>query len=116
EEMCYRHAENLGDALQAPGRNAVRAFLVFLHLLERDADEIAELGLRQAALQAQRTHTLADLGVAGISASSCHEGHQSRNGIRPWGKRPVRRQNRCAETQTLRTANVRTEFAQAYEL
>ena len=76
KEICHRHAEHLGDPLQPARRNAVRALFVFLHLLERHADELAELGLRQAALQAQRAHALPDLGVAGISAASCHFGLQ----------------------------------------
>src|SRR5215831_3209679 len=80
KEICHWHAENLGDALQAPGRDPVGALFVFLHLLERHADEIAKLGLRQAALQAQRAHALPDLGVAGVSASSCHGGTGSANG------------------------------------
>jgi hypothetical protein len=109
--MRHRHAEHLGDPLQPAGRDAVRALFVFLHLLERHADELAELGLRQSALQAQRAHALPDLSVAGISASSCHFDLQWMAPIGGtwdagrWG-RPVRRERNAAPMfNTLRDRN-----------
>jgi len=41
------------DAHQPPGRDAVRAFLVFLQQLERDADRAREIALRQSSRNAR---------------------------------------------------------------
>ena len=49
EQRRNRHFENLGDALQAPGADAVRAVFVFLNLLEGDVEPLADVVLRHAA-------------------------------------------------------------------
>ena len=46
-----------------PGADAVHALFVFLHLLECDAEQIAELGLRHALGHAPRADALADLDI-----------------------------------------------------
>jgi hypothetical protein len=38
EEERYWHLKNVGDLLQSAGPDAVGAFLVFLHLLEGEAE------------------------------------------------------------------------------
>ena len=57
EEERDRHFERLGDPLQPAGADAVHAFLVLLHLLERDADPLGKLGLRQTAFQPPGAHS-----------------------------------------------------------
>src|SRR5262249_3997208 len=115
EKVRDRHAEDLGDALQAAGRDAIGALLVFLHLLERDADQVAELGLRQAALQAQRAHALADLGIAGVSASSCHEGHRGSVGRPAAGETANSTPPRAGGVE-LNALTIRGKPARPYEL
>ena len=41
EEERYRNLENVGDLLQPARSDVVSALLVFLHLLEREAERIA---------------------------------------------------------------------------
>jgi len=58
-----RHREHVGDPGEPPGADPVHAALVFLHLLEGDADRIGKLGLRHAAQQPLRADPAADLDV-----------------------------------------------------
>jgi len=67
-----RHTQRRRDPLQPAGRDAIGALLVFLDLLERDAELLAELGLRQPALQPEGANALADLGVPGVAAALVH--------------------------------------------
>jgi hypothetical protein len=66
------HVEHLGNPEQPAGGDAVRAPLVFLNLLERDAESVAQLALAQSALQPQSAHTFGDLGVDRIAAALSH--------------------------------------------
>src|SRR5207302_9137948 len=63
-EIGDRHVEHFRDLLQAAGRDAVGAGLVLLHLLERDVEHAAELGLRYAALEAQGPHAFGDFQIS----------------------------------------------------
>src|SRR5215831_7317899 len=49
EEERYRHLQNVGDLLQPAGPDAVGAFLVFLHLMEGEAERIAQFRLASAS-------------------------------------------------------------------
>ena len=68
EEERDRHVERLADAHQPSGADAIDALLVFLHLLERHAEQVAELGLRHALGHAPRADALADLDIMRIGA------------------------------------------------
>ncbi|KQO49768.1 hypothetical protein ASF24_06140 [Methylobacterium sp. Leaf86] len=45
EQGRHRHFEELSNLLQPAAADAVRSFFVFLDLLKRDADVLAELSL-----------------------------------------------------------------------
>src|SRR4029077_20854029 len=62
-ERGHRHIERGRDAGEPPGRDAIGALLVFLQLLERDADLPREIALRQAAVEAERAQLLPDCHV-----------------------------------------------------
>ena len=51
--------ERGGDGLKTGGADPVDALLLFLHLLEADAQFVAELGLRDLLLHAPQTYPLA---------------------------------------------------------
>src|SRR4051794_29521564 len=63
EQGGERHAERAGDLAQAARADAVGAVLVFLDLLERHPEMIAERALAQAALQAADPDVSADQAV-----------------------------------------------------
>ncbi len=63
EEVRRRHAQSLGDLEQGGGGDAVGAAFVLLHLLEADADGVAERGLGHLAPLTQHAHPRADQGV-----------------------------------------------------
>src|ERR1051325_3482280 len=63
EEERHRYIERLGDPHQPAGADPVHALLVFLHLLKRDAEQVAELGLRHALGHAPRPDALADFDI-----------------------------------------------------
>ena len=68
EEKRDRHIERLGDPHQPSCADPVHALFVFLDLLERDAEQIAEFGLRHALGHAPRADALADLDIVRIGA------------------------------------------------
>ena len=61
EEKRNRHLQNIGDLLQAAGADAVGAFLVFLHLLEGQAEGVAEFFLTHAQHHPTHAHARADM-------------------------------------------------------
>lgn len=69
EERAYRCAERPGDMCQHAGRDAVGAALVFLDLLEGDADRDGERLLGHADERALRADAQGDLQVDRIGRS-----------------------------------------------
>src|SRR3954471_10670547 len=63
EKERHRDVECFADAHQPPGPDAVHALLVFLHLLERHAEQVAEFGLRHALGHPPRADALPDLDI-----------------------------------------------------
>jgi hypothetical protein len=61
EEERYWNLQNVGDLLQPARSNAVGALLVFLHLLEGEAERIAKLLLAHCKHQAAHAHPTADV-------------------------------------------------------
>src|SRR6516164_786368 len=57
EQERYRDTENLRDPRQSPSAHPIDALLVFLNLLEGDANARAELSLRHATDQALSTNS-----------------------------------------------------------
>jgi hypothetical protein len=68
-EECHGHIERGGDLLKTGGADAVDALLVFLHLLEADAELIAELCLRDMLFDPPQPDPLAqfNVGLAGTA-------------------------------------------------
>ncbi len=62
-EELHRHAEHLRKIEQPARTNAVDALLVFLHLLERQTQLLAELLLAHAEQHAAKAHAAADMNV-----------------------------------------------------
>jgi len=58
EQELHRHLQNCRNALQAAGADAVRAFFIFLHLLERHAERVAEIRLGHIKHQAAHANAL----------------------------------------------------------
>jgi hypothetical protein len=58
--------------LQAASADAVCAFFVFLHLLERQPERIAEIGLGHAEHQAAHAHSFSDVGVSRVYSVLWH--------------------------------------------
>src|SRR6185437_7752690 len=61
-----RHIEDAAQLVEPAGADAVRAALVFLHLLEGEADRLAELLLAHAETGAAQPHAPADMHVDGM--------------------------------------------------
>src|SRR5262249_23561060 len=59
--------------VETAGTDAVRAFLVFLHLLERQAERMRELLLRHAQHHPTHAHTASDMPVNGMG-DLAHDG------------------------------------------
>src|SRR6516165_11693301 len=66
EEERYWNLQNVGDLLQPARSDAVSALLVFLHLLEGDAERIAELLLAHCKHQAAHAYPAADVLIDGV--------------------------------------------------
>jgi hypothetical protein len=58
-----RDVEYLGDQRKAPGTNPVRAFFIFLHLLEGDTEALRKGPLRHFCHQPMCTYGCADFAV-----------------------------------------------------
>jgi hypothetical protein len=63
EEETGRHAKSVGDLMQAASADPVGALLVFLDLLERDAERRGELLLAHANQESPHADAAADLPV-----------------------------------------------------
>jgi hypothetical protein len=63
EEIADGNSECPGDRRKARSANAVRALLVFLHLLERYAHRCAEIVLREAEFLASVADLKADVHI-----------------------------------------------------
>src|SRR5262245_34799065 len=63
EEERHRHLQNVGDLLQSARPYAVRAFLVFLYLLEGKAECVAQLLLAHCKHHAAHAHPAANVSV-----------------------------------------------------
>ena len=63
EKESDRHLKNKGDVLQAARANAVRAFFVFLHLLECKTQRIGKLFLAHFEHQPTHSHPAAHMSV-----------------------------------------------------
>ena len=61
EEERYWSLQNVGDLLQPARSDAVSALLVFLHLLEREAERIAQFSLAHCKHHAAHAHPAADV-------------------------------------------------------
>src|SRR5262249_3272873 len=72
EEGVDRDVENARDLRETTCADAVRSLLIFLHLLERHADALAELGLRQSGGKALDLDALSNLDINGIGFSRGH--------------------------------------------
>jgi hypothetical protein len=72
EEGLHRHLQYLGNLLQAPRANAVRAFFIFLHLLEGQAECFGESGLGHAKLCATRAQLGSHMLVSWMCDMSWH--------------------------------------------
>ena len=66
EEERHRHLQDVRDLLQPARADAVRALLVLLHLLEGEAERVAELFLTHAEHHAAHTHACAHVLVGRI--------------------------------------------------
>jgi hypothetical protein len=71
EQGADRDIEYPGDLGKPPGADSVRAFLIFLYLLERDAEPAGEVALRHAQDQSMSADGLSDLDVRGIGPPPC---------------------------------------------
>src|SRR4029450_6661807 len=71
EEERHRYLQNLRNVLQPAGTHAVGALLVFLHLLEREAERGGELRLAHAEHQATHADAAAHVLVDG----TCYRPH-----------------------------------------
>ena len=60
-----------GDPGEPPGVGPVRAFFIFLYLLQRHAELTGEVALRAAHDQSMSADGLADLDVRGIRPPPC---------------------------------------------
>jgi hypothetical protein len=65
EEERYRNLENVGDLLQPARSDAVSTLLVLLHLLEGEAERIAQFPLAHCKHHAAHAHPAADVLVDG---------------------------------------------------
>src|SRR6266576_1513992 len=63
EEECNGDLQDLRDVLESTRADAVGAFLVFLYLLKRDAERIAELRLAHAEHHPAHAYAAADVPV-----------------------------------------------------
>src|SRR5690242_12307587 len=75
EEPRRCGVERLRDQVQAGGADAVGAVLVFLHLLETDAEGAAELVLAQPEQIAAQAYARADMDVDRSGALASHMMH-----------------------------------------
>ena len=66
KEECDRHLQDMASLLQPTRADAVRAFLIFLDLLERDAERIAEPRLAHVQHHTARTQATANMLVYGV--------------------------------------------------
>src|SRR5262249_49289635 len=67
EEERYWHLKNVGDLLQPAGPDAIGAFLLFLHLLEDEAECVTQLYLAHCKHHAAHAHPAADVLVDWVS-------------------------------------------------
>src|SRR5687768_13674264 len=72
EEKRNRHLKDVRDLLQAAGADAVGALLVFLHLLEGQAERVAELLLTHAQHHAAHAHATPDVLVGRVGSLFRH--------------------------------------------
>src|SRR5205814_8661027 len=63
EEECNGDLQDVRDVLEPPRADAVDALLVFLYLLERDAERVAELRLAHAEHHPAHAYAAADVPV-----------------------------------------------------
>ena len=61
EEKCHRNLQDLRNLLQAAGANAVGALFVFLHLLKRQPERVAQFLLAHAEHHPSHAHAAADV-------------------------------------------------------
>jgi hypothetical protein len=66
EEERHRYLQNVGDLLQPARPDAVRAFLVFLDLLEGKTECVAQLLLAHCEHHAAHAHPAANVSVDGV--------------------------------------------------
>jgi len=62
----YWHLKDMGDLLQSAGPDAVGAILVFLHLLEGEAERVSQLFLAHCHHLAAHPHPAANVLVGGV--------------------------------------------------
>src|SRR6185369_8723344 len=71
EEIGHRHFESVRHRLQPAGADAVRAFLVFLDLLKRDAELFTQFFLAQSEHFPAHPYPAADINVGRIWSLDC---------------------------------------------
>jgi len=71
EEERYGHLQDVGDLLQSARPDAVGAFLVFLHLLEGEAERITQFFLAHCEHHAAHAHPAANMLVDGVGSLFC---------------------------------------------
>ena len=72
EEKRNRHLKDLGEVLKAAGADAVGTLLVFLKLLERQAEGIRDIGLAHVEHEPPHSQAAADMLVGGIDSVFWH--------------------------------------------
>ena len=72
EKERYGYLQDVRSVMQAAGADAISPLLVFLHLLEREAERVAELLLTHAEHHPAHTYSTADVLVGRIGAFLCH--------------------------------------------
>src|SRR5436853_1915127 len=72
EERVDRDVENARDLRETTGADAVRSFLVLLHLLKGHTNALAQLGLRQSGGKALNLDALSNLDIDWIGFSRGH--------------------------------------------
>src|SRR5262249_30593018 len=69
EQGAERHTQGAGHLDQSTRADAIGAILVLLDLLEREADPLCELGLREALLHPDDSDVVSDTDIDGSRAS-----------------------------------------------
>ena len=84
EQRRHRNLQACGDPQEPAAADPARPRLVFLHLLEREAEPLGELQLRQAFGQAPDAHIASDCDVDGAGGPCRHSVPQCKTRLRTY--------------------------------